>query len=361
MRKYLFAVVALLMALTAAAQAKYVFYFIGDGMGQGAIDLTSLSVHGDTRRLVMEQLPIAGLCTTHSKNSAVTDSAASGTAFSCGEKTNNGMIGMTADKRKLKSIARSALELGKSVAIITSDPLHGATPAVFFANQQARGMAAEIIVDASECGFDVLIGQSGSRGFFVENGKEPSQRNLQKEMEDRGYRFVDTPETFAAVPEKAKVVGLVSKKTFVDNDRALGQFTKTAMERLAKNPKGFFMMVESTYPDHGGHSNDPDVSVMGTVHADWAVKYAVEFAAEHGDTLVICTADHETGSLITVMARANGDEPVIYYGGKSHSASPVPVYSYGPMAEQFGGEIDNIEIARFIATMWGFRAPAFME
>lgn len=330
---------------------------IGDGMGQGAYDLTSLWAHGDTRRLVMQQLPVAGLCETYSMNSAVTDSAASGTAFACGQKVNNGAIAMTPSGKKLKSVAKSARELGKSVAIITSDPLSGATPAVFFAVQPARGMAPEIVADAAACDFEVLIGNAGTRGLFTQNGAGENQRNLQKEMEAKGYAFIETPEDFAAVPEARKVLGQVESKVFTTDDVALSKLAKTAIERLAKDPDGFFMMIESTYPDHGGHGNDPNVSVMGTIHADWVVKVAVEYAAEHGDTLVICTADHETGSLMAAQSTAPGSAPVIFYGGTSHSGVPVPIYAFGPSAELFGGLINNIDIPRNIAKLWGFAAP----
>ena len=343
------------------APPRNIILLIGDGMGLGAQDLTSLWVHGDTRRLVMEQLPVAGLCTTHSRNSSVTDSAASGTAFACGEKVNNGALGVLPDGRRLKPITKTMREMGKSIAVITSDPLHGATPGAFFATQPARNMSAEIIADAAASGFDVLIGQAGSHGFFLENGKAPAQRNLQREMESDGCHFIVTPEAFETVPSDARVVGLIPSKTFTGDDRALGRLTRTAMERLANNPEGFFMMVESTYPDKGGHANAPDTTVMGTVHLDWAVKEAVEFAAKQGDTLVICTADHETGALVAVMGRAGKRHPVIYYGSTNHSAWPVPLYAFGPMAERFAGEIDNTEVSRTIAEIWGFRAPVFVE
>ncbi len=338
-----------------------IILIIGDGMGQGAYDLTSLWAHGDTRRLVMQQLPVAGLCTTYSRSSSVTDSAAAGTAIACGQKVDNGILSMAPEGIKLKSIARFARELGKSVAIITSDPLHGATPSVFFANQEARGLAPEIIADAAGCGFDVLIGNADSRGLFIQNGKQPGQRNLQKEMETRGYQFIETPEAFTAVPEGARVVGQLEGKIFKTDEKALAKLTETAITRLSGDPDGFFMMVESTYPDKGGHGNDPNVTAMGTIHADWVAKVAVEYAAAHGDTLVICTADHETGELTAVLGTAAGAEPVIFYGGINHSSAPVPMYSYGPGAERFGGDTDNVEIGRNIARLWGFTVPAELE
>ena len=334
---------------------------IGDGMGQGAYDLASICTHGETNRLFMQQLPIAGFCETYSNNSKVTDSAASGTAIACGMKVNNSNIGVTAEGKRLKSVAESAHELGKSIAMITSDSLSGATPAVFYAHQTQRGMASDILVDASTCGFDVLVGNAGTRGLFVQNGSEPTQRNLQKEMEANGYQFVSTPDEFASVSAQKKVVGQIDDKFWKSSETVIGELTETAMKRLEANPKGFFMMVESSLPDKGGHGNDPNLTLLGTIQADWIAKAAVDYAAKHPDTLVIVTADHETGTLTAEKATPDNSGPLIQYGGISHSGAPVPIHAYGPMAELFGGKINNIDIAKNIATFWGFEAPIVTE
>jgi len=341
----------------AGGTPRNIVLIIGDGMGQGALDLTSLWVHGTTNRLFMQHLPVTGLCKTASGNSSVTDSAAAASAIACGEKVNNGSLAITPDERALKSLALIAREKGKSIGILTSDPLSGATPAGFFARQKSRGMAPEIVADAAACDFDILLGHAATRGYFIQNGKEPDQRNLQKEMESRGYQFVETLEQFAAVPADARIVGQVESKLFTADDRMLAKFTQAAMERLAKDPDGFFMMVESTYPDKGGHANDPDFSIMGTIHADWAVQAAVEFAHRHGDTLVVCTADHETGGLTAVAAPDGSRMPEIEYGSVNHTGVPVPLSAFGPGAERFGGEIDNTDIAKTIGAFWGFEVP----
>ncbi len=331
---------------------------IGDGMGQGAYDVTSLHLHGVTRKLVMQHLPIAGLCETYSANSSVTDSAAGGTALACGEKTNNQRIGMTADKKKLKSIARFAREMGKSVAIITDDALYGATPAVFFANQDSRSKTHEIIADAAECGFDILIGNHLSTNLFVANGVAPNQRNLQAEMEADGYTFVTTLEAFAAVPENRKVVGHFASGILNAHDSKVATLINTALERLSKNPNGFFMMVESTYPDSGGHGNNTKHTLRGTVRADWIVRTLIDFAADRNDTLIVVTADHETGGLYTVQSAASNSTQSIVYTSTGHTGAPVPVYAYGPFAEQFGGHINNVHIPRRMAALWGITLPA---
>jgi Alkaline phosphatase len=331
------------------AVPKNVILIIGDGMGRGSYDLASLWAHGDTRRLFMQSLPVAGLCTTHSKNSSVTDSAASATAFACGEKTNNGMIGMAPDGAHLESIATLARGLGKSVAIVTSDSLQGATPSSFFAHQAHRGMAAEIIADMAECGFEILVGNSGSRDF-VDKHRE--------KLEADGIHFVKSSKEMAAEPAGARIIGQVSSSTiFTVDDEELANLAMESVKRLAKNANGFFMMVESTYPDKGGHDNNPDASVMGVIQADWVAKKAVDYASTSGDTLVIVTADHETGGLSALMSMEEGSRPVIFYATTNHTGEPVPLYAYGPGAERFGGVIDNTDIPRRIAEFWGGELP----
>ena len=341
----------------AGGTPRNIVLIIGDGMGPGAYDLTSLWVHGATNRLFMQHLPVTGFCRTVSSNSSVTDSAAAASAIACGEKVNNGSIAITPDGRELKSLAILAREKGKAVGILTSDVLCGATPAGFFARQKARGMAPEIVADAAACDFDILLGHAATRGYFIQNGKEPDQRNLQKEMEARGYQFVSTLEQFAEVPADSRIVGQIESKLITADDRMLAKLAQAAMERLAKDPDGCFMMVESTYPDKGGHGNDPNVSIMGTVHADWVAKAAVEFAQRQGDTLVVCTADHETGGLTADAAPDGSRTPVIEYGGVNHTGVPVPLSAFGPGAERFGGEIDNTDIAKTIGAFWGFEVP----
>ena len=341
----------------AGATPRNIILVIGDGMGQGALDLSSLWVHGATNRLFMQHLPVLGHCKTASQNSSVTDSAAAASALACGEKVNNGSIAIAPDGRSLKSLALFAREKGKAVGILTTDSLAGATPAGFFARQKARGMAPEIVADAAACDFEILLGNAGTRGLFVQNGKEPDQRNLQKEMEARGYQFVETLGQLASAPVDARIVGQIESKIFTEDDAMLGTFAKAAMERLSKDPDGFFMMVESTYPDKGGHGNDPNVSIMGTVHADWAVKAAVAFAQQRGDTLVVCTADHETGGLTAIAAPDGSRTPEIEYGSVNHTGVPVPLSAFGPGAERFGGGIDNTDVAKTIGEFWGFALP----
>lgn len=342
----------------AGGTPRNIILVIGDGMGPGMYDLASLWVHGATNRLFMQQLPVRTFCTTVSHNSSVTDSAAAATAIACGAKVNNGSVGIAPDGRPLKSLAMHAHEQGKAVGILTSDALSGATSGGFFARQKARGMAPEIIADAASCDFEILLGNASTRGLFVQNGKAPNPRNLQKEMEERGYHFVETLEQFIAVQADARVVGQIESKLITSDDRMLAKLVEAAIERLAKDPDGFFLMVESTYPDKGGHGNDPAVSVMGTIHADWVVKVAVDFAQKHGDTLVICTADHDTGGLVAVASPEGSRTPLIEYASVNHTGVPVPLSAFGPGAERFGGAIDNTDIAKIIGDFWGFTLPA---
>ncbi|NLB69575.1 MAG: alkaline phosphatase, partial [Lentisphaerae bacterium] len=325
-----------------------------DGMGQGSLNLASLTVHGDTRKLLMEQLPVAGLCSTHSKSSAVTDSAASATAIACGTKVNNGNLGITPDDKVLVSVAENARDAGKSVGILTNDPISGATPAGFFAHQKKRDMTQEIISDAAASNFDILLGSSGTKKHFTSNNVTGTPRNLQQEMEEAGYVFVETVNEFLKVPAGKKTVAQIKFSEFASDEITLSEITASAIKKLSRNKKGFFMMVETALPDKHGHGNNKNGSILGVLQADWVVKVALDYAVANRDTLVICTADHETGALTALKSVVEGSEPVAHFASGSHSGVAVPIYSYGPGAEKFSGIIDNVDIAHNIRALWNF-------
>ena len=300
------------------------------------------------RRLYMQTLPIAGLCRTRSANSSVTDSAAAATALACGEKTNNGMLGMKPDGSHLKSIAFIAKEKGKSVGLITNDSLYGATPAGFYAHRAHRSMSEEIIGDMAECGFDVLIGNRESKQFV---------ENISARFETNGYHFVDSLKGVADAPADASVLGQISSSIFKTEDSIIADLTMAAIERFEGNTNGFFLMVESCYPDKGGHANEPFVTIMGVIQADWITKKAVEYAMTRDDTLVIVTADHETGGLSAVMSPALDAQAIYTFTTGDHTGEPVPIYAFGAGSAKFGNVLDNTEIPQNIAGFWGAVLP----
>ncbi len=350
-----------LAAFDPNAVPKNVILIIGDGMGPGALQLTSLYQHKAEGRLVMEQLPVDTRCATVSLGDRVTDSAASATALAAGIKTKNSRLGMTEDKQVVISVPEAAFrQKGKSVALITSDAINDATPAGFYAHVPARNYYEEIAASAAASGYDILIGGVKGKPWFLGkgtgDGKREDGRNLIKEMTSAGYVCIESQAAFEQAPAGKRVIGFMPAGT-LDSETCLGDLTKTALARLARNDKGFFMMVECAITDKGGHGNDPELSVRGTLQVDWAVKAALEFASARGDTLVMVTADHETGAL---SAKINaGGKLVISYDTTSHTDIPVRFLAYGPGSARFDRPlIDNTDVGRIIGKLWGLDLSA---
>lgn len=340
------------------ARPKNVILVIGDGMGQGAARLTSYHKYGRDDALYFQKFPVAGLCTTVNALGETTDSAASSTAFATGTKTLNSCLGLQADAThprtnavRLTSIAVRAKTKGMGVALVTSDRATAATPAGFFAHVTDRGRTVEISDDAATCGFDVLVGNAATLAGFLpkdRGGKRDDGRDLLAEMATRGYACVTNQTAFEATPKANKVIGgLADFKA----DDSIANAMKAAFARLADNPKGFFMMAECAATDGGGHRNSPSLSVRGVTQVEFMAQAAVDFAQKHDDTLVIVTADHETGGI--VATRGTGPDAImsVLHQTTSHSSMPVPIHAYGPGAEQFEGLIDNTDIAKTIARL----------
>jgi alkaline phosphatase len=344
-----------LAATATSARPKNIILLIGDGMGDGALQLTSLYQHQAEGALVMQQFPVSGHCTTNSLPDKVTDSAAAATALATGHKTDNGSIGLTPDNRRLTPFTELAQRAGRRIGLITSDALTGATPAGFYAHVDTRGSFQGVADDAARCGYEVLIGNANARGWFLpktKGGQRSDERDLIAEMTASGYQVCESIEAFAAVPAGQRALGFMAKGT-LDAETSLAQLTETALGRLAREDPGFFLMVECTITDGGGHNNNPELTVRGTLQVDWAARTAAEFARRRGDTLVIVTADHETGGL---SARRDG-KLHISYSTTSHTSAPVPVFAYGPGAERFAGKLDNTDIAKHLSQLWQLDLP----
>ena len=338
---------------------KNIILLIGDGMGPGALQLTSLYQHKAEGRLVMEQLPVAGFCTTRSASSEVTDSAAAATALACGYKTSNSALGVTTNKLRLTSVAEAARQTGRAVGLITSDSITGATPAGFYAHVGTRGSYSDVAGWAASSTFDILIGNANGKGWFLPKdagGQRADARSVLEEMKAAGYDVVENLDGFMRVPQDRRALGFMAKGT-LDSETCLAELTEIALARLSKNEKGFFLMTECTITDGGGHGNKPDVTVRGTLQVDWAVKTAVDFARKRGDTLVVVTADHETGGLSAAVTNIPPDKLVITYTTTSHTAAPVRFSAYGPGAHLFGPQIDNTDIAKTVAALWDLKLP----
>ncbi len=299
--------VAGLSGAVAADAPDYIFYFIGDGMGFGqsmAAEAYNRTVLGNDRPILMMQFPVASQSTTFSASSPVTDSAAAGTALATGSKTKNGMLGMNPDTVAVTSVARDLADMGYGIALVTSVPIDDATPGAFYAHVPNRGMYYEIGKQAAASGYDFLAG-SNLRGT---KDKDGNPNDLLDTFAANGVEIAYGMEQLAAAKSK-KVLLLnpdhikISQINFtidsVEGALNLPDMTAAAIDHMTRNrPDRFFMMVEGGNIDYGGHANDGGTIIKETLNFNQALRHAYDFYLQHPDnTLIIVTADHETGGL----------------------------------------------------------------
>lgn len=296
------------MMASATIQPKYIFYFIGDGMGMGpvmAAETYNRMVLRNDQPLLMMQFPTVSWCITYSASSPVTDSAAAGTALATGYKTKNGMLGMNTDTVAVSSIARILKdEEGYGVGIITSVAPDDATPGAFYAHVPNRSMYYEIGCQAASSGYEFLAG-AGLRG---EKDKKGNPTDLLEVMKDNGVEIVRGADGLK---------GATSQKIFLLNNPGtsasnigytidsipgvlnLPLITRACLDHLEKTtPEAFFMMVEGGNIDHALHGNDGGAAIKEILNFNEALGVAYEFYLAHPDeTLIIVTADHDTGGM----------------------------------------------------------------
>ncbi|MEX1137255.1 MAG: alkaline phosphatase [Balneolales bacterium] len=331
---------------------KNIILLIGDGMGFQQITATEYA-HGN---LNTTSMPYSGTIFTHSSDGRVTDSASGATALAAGYKTDNGMLGMLPDETPVQSIAHYASELGKTTALLASSQITHATPAGFGIHHPDRDdqfIIAEKFVDS---GIDMLLG-SGYDYFLPEDegGARPDDRNLISEMNEQGYVYIDDEDDLGQISGQDKVIAFLegdALQVYPDRGEQMSKLTHAALDQLSQNPEGFFMMIEGSQIDWAGHSNDAEGMIQEMIDFDNVIGDVLEFAENDGNTLVIVTADHETGGL-TLLGGESHDDVSYNYATGGHSAVQVPVYSYGPSGELFTGQYDNTEIARKMFSLWG--------
>lgn len=306
-------IASFLLSLCVAAAAygaeapKYIFYFIGDGMGMAqalSAQVYNRTVLGDDGPIVMMRFPVASQSTTHSASSPVTDSAAAGTALATGHKTNNGMLGMTADSTAVVSVAKELFDRGYGVALVTSVPPDDATPGAFYAHVPSRSMYYEIGRQAAESGYD-FIGGSNLRGTKDKDGKP---NDLIDTFKANGVEIAygldqlkdkTSSRVLLLNPESIDMGQINFTIDSVQGAMTLPEMTVAALNQLKRNGRDrFFMMVEGGNIDYGGHANDGGTIVKEVLNFNQALQHAYDFYLEHPDeTLILVTADHETGGM----------------------------------------------------------------
>ena len=320
MKKLIYTLLLVLMTVTAHGQAKYVFYFIGDGMGVNQVNGTEMyqaefqkGIIG-VEPLLFTQSPVGTMATTFSATNSVTDSAAAGTALATGEKTYNHAISVDVDKNPLQTVAEKAKKAGKKVGVTTSVSVDHATPASFYAHQPDRDMYYEIALDLPKANFDFYAGGGFLKPNTTFDKKEaPSIFPI---FEQAGYTVARGYQDYKDKAAKADKMILIQREGAnpsclpyaldrKEGDLTLAQITESAIDFLTKGKdKGFFLMVEGGKIDWACHANDAATVFNEVKDMDDAIKVAYEFYKKHPkETLIVVTADHETGGLVLGTGR----------------------------------------------------------
>ncbi len=332
---------------------KNVILLIGDGMGLAQI---SAALYSNNNKLALEQFTAIGLHKPTSANDLITDSAAGATAFSCGQKTYNGAIGVNADTVPCYTILEEAEARGYATGLIATATIVHATPASFIAHQPMRILYEDIAEDILKTEVDLIIG--GGKRYF--DRREKDNLDLYAKLQEKGYQVSDYSR------EELRDIYLTGKRNFayftadkhplpaVAGRDYLPTALKMACAFLEKrSSKGFFLMVEGSQIDWGGHANDGRLVIEEMLDFDRAVAAALNYAKKDGQTLVIVTGDHESGGLaLNPGSGMNAVEARFTTNG--HTAAMVPVFAYGPTESLFTGIYDNTEIYYKIKQSMGF-------
>lgn len=330
-----------------------VIFLIGDGMGIGQI---TAGLYSNKNQLHLERCPVVGLIKTTSGDDLITDSAAGATAFATGQKTYNGAIGVDMDTLPHPTLLEIAERQGLATGLIATSEITHATPACFIAHQYNRLMYESIAADFMNTDVDLIIG-----GGFKYFAKRRDGRNLIEELKERGYYVRDSQFSMRRldVPTGMNLAYFTAETKPERRDEGrtyLPDAAEYAAEFLKnRNSKGFFMMVEGSQIDWGGHANSQEYIISEMLDFNETVGRVLDFAAEDQHTLVVITADHETGGFaVNRGSEMNALRTGFTTGG--HTANLVPVFAYGPGSELFAGVYDNTEIFYKIMQAYGFRS-----
>lgn len=324
-------------------EVKNVILLIGDGMGLSQI---SAAIYNRAKINVLEEFPVIGIQKTYSVDNLVTDSAASATAIATGQKTTNSSIGMDPEGQPLETILEQAENKGLATGLIATSSIVHATPASFIAHVENRNFYEDIATFFLETEIDFFIG--GGKQYFDRRKKD--ERDLIQELRDNGYLISDyfNDELRTTKPSPAKNFGF-----FTADNQPVSAFqgrdylplaTDIALKYLPqKSEKGFFVMIEGSQIDWSGHANQAGPILSELKDFNRAVRLALNFAKADGETLVIVTADHETGGL-AINPESKLKNLKIKFTTNGHTATMVPVFAYGPGANEFGGIYENTAI-----------------
>ena len=334
----------IIITLTAAAsdskKPKNLILFIGDGMGVAQV-YSAMTSSGFI--MTFPAFPVTGFSITYSNNRYITDSGAGATALSTGEKTNNGMIATRPDSTKLTTIMELAKSKGMSSGVISTSQVTDATPASFIAHNASRGSQEDIATWFLDGTADVFIG--GGKDYFT---NRTDSADLTVALKKMGYDVVYTLADLQK-SKSGKLAGLMADLGMPSikggrDTNFLADATSKAIEILSGNPNGFILMVEGSEIDWAAHGNDFEGVVDETMDMDRAVKVAYEYAKRSKNTVIVVTADHETGGLSLTGGDITERKATGTFSTKGHTAVMVPVFAFGPGAGAFSGVQQNTEL-----------------
>jgi alkaline phosphatase len=323
---------------------KNVILMIGDGMGISQISAGMIS---NDWKLNLERCTDIGLIKTYSANNLITESAAGATAFACGQKTYNGAIGVGKDTSDLTNIFELADEMGFNTGLVATSSIVHATPASFYSHEDSRHKYDNIALDLIKSNIDAFAG--GGTKFFTER---EDGRNLINEMKDSEFIWVNSLDSLA-ISSKKRVGYLGAQDGMPKMLEGRGDFLQKSsmaiINRLNTKNTPFMVMIEGSQIDWGGHANDGEYIRTEMMDFDACVGSVLDFAEKDGETLVIITADHETGG----FSITGGQSDSLSYAFTSLQHTPVliPVFAYGPESEDFSGVYENTDIFHKIKSL----------
>jgi alkaline phosphatase len=359
-KKPVFILVALLLPLIQSFQPKEsqpvkpknIILMIGDGMGLSQI---SAALIANGNKLHMEKFRHIGLVKTFSGDELVTKSAAAATAFATGTKTKNGYVGVNMGRKPLQSILEIAHQKQLATGLVATAYIQHATPAAFYAHVTDRYNYDAISLDLLNGTVDVAVG--GGRKF-LEDRKDGLV--ITDSLEKMGYEFFTSLSKAEKKSETERVFVIANADHIPAMHAGRGKFlvkgTEFAIDKLKKNENGFFLMVEGSQIDWGGHANDKEYIINEVIDFDKTIGRVLEFAEADGNTLVIVTADHETGGFAVEGGSIGNFDVIGDFTTAKHTATMVPLFAYGPGSEVFTGIYDNTEIFHKMMKAYNFEA-----
>lgn len=327
---------------------KNIIFLIGDGMGLNYVTTSVLTYDNDQ----FKKFPYTGIVTTCSADKLITDSAAAGTALATGHKTKNGYVGIDPDGNELQNICEFAEIKGMSTGIVVTSHLTDATPSCFIAHIDSRKKYDEIAQQYLLSDVDIVIG--GGLMYFVPesmDGIQKDELNLIDKIKEKNYDVFYNFEELSQAKLRNKFYAILSKEGLPpagERNYTLGQLTSIAIDNLKQDEDGFFLMVEGSQIDWMAHLNDDTLIANELKDFNSAIGVALDFAKSDGKTLVIVTADHETGGMSITGGNLSDKKLSWSYTTKNHTPNIVGVFSYGPSSNKFTGILDNTDIGKIM-------------